>query len=158
MVPTPPTKEPKVKALNPLPQSGRALQRAPVVLSGGLATGLSSGNAASSQKWVERPVEKLSLSTAHYEEEEDPEMACYLWDRRSQRPKNDHVRAAPAPQRAAPPPQLGGPRPGGGAPAGAGSGGGRALPPPPKYRQQALLGKVMEMGFDEPSAKRALHT
>jgi len=98
-----------------------------------------SGNAASGYKWAERPVEKVASTAAYYEEEEDPELACYLWDRKVQRPKNDAVRAAPKPSAA--PLQLAGARP---------------PPPPPLQRQRALLTQVMEMGFDEPSSKRAL--
>lgn len=65
-------------------------------------------------------------------------MACYLWDRKSQRPKHGvRVALAPAPPKA---------------PAARAA----AAPAPPKQRQQLLLSKVMEMGFDEPSAKRAL--
>merc|ERR1712125_129554 len=113
------------------------------MVAGGLvASRGDSGNAATSAKWLERPVEKLSLSAAHYEEEEDPELARYIWDRKAQRPRNDNARAVPSKQPPVP----------------AHPAASQRVPPPPPQRQRALLNQVMEMGFDEPSAKRALST
>jgi len=133
----------QAEAADPLPQRsaarppGRA--QAPTMLNGGLAMVSSDyGSAATGYKWAVRPVERLA-SGGYYEEEEDPELARYLWDRKVQRPKNDLVRAVP--RLSAPPIQLVASRP---------------PPQPPVQRQRALLFQVMEMGFDEPSSKRAL--
>merc|ERR1719499_1902961 len=101
--------------MNPLPQANRRAAPAAAI-----NTVINSANAASSQKWAERPVEKLSATAAYYEEEEDPELACYLWDRKAQRPKNDHVRAAPKMQPAPVVTQ-------------------QRVPPPPPQRQRVLL-------------------
>jgi len=131
---------PPPEAMHPLPQqkSGtRGLKGAPAVSRTGF-----SDNAASGPKWAERPVEKLSASAAYYEEEEDPELAKYIWDRKAQKPRNDAARAAPKPMQArvqvpvAMPPL-------------------RAAPPNPQKQRQMLV-QVMDMGFDEPTAKRAL--
>lgn len=133
---------PVVQALNPLPQ--RAAQTAATgMLNGGLEATSSSLNAATSAKWVERPVEKIDF-TQTYEEEEDPELACYIWDRKAQRPKKDQ-RAAPAqgPNFSDAPP-LSAARPAARAPTAA------------PARQRFLLSKVVELGFDEQQAKRAL--
>lgn len=120
----------KGSALNPLPQ--RATRATSAVLQGGLAVTVDNNNSASSKKWTERPVEKLVPEQTWYEEEEDPDMACYLWDRKAQRPKQSalelQVQTSTQQKGSAPNPQ----------------------------RQKVLLGKVMEMGFDEPTARRAL--
>lgn len=134
------TPSPPVKALNPLPQKGVKAPSAAVQQS---SYAFNNSNAASSAKWAERPVERLTEVT--YEEEEDPELAKYIWDRKAQRPKNATGRPV---SKAVPqaPPQMGvlaGPPP-------------RAAAPPNAQRQRQLLVQVMEMGFDEPSAKRAL--
>mmetsp|Transcript_135195 Transcript_135195/g.269735 ORF Transcript_135195/g.269735 Transcript_135195/m.269735 type:complete len:357 (+) Transcript_135195:1101-2171(+) len=128
------------KGANPLPQQSAAAAQAPkpapMMLSGALAAVSSdSRSAASSTKWLERPVERLSDTNAYYEEEDDPELASYLWDRKAQRPKNDQTRIVP--KRAA-------------------ATASQRLPVPSQQRQRALLAQVMEMGFDETSAKRAL--
>jgi len=114
-----------------------------MMMGGGLAANLSNRNAASSAKWAERPVERLApASQVRYEEEEDPEMACYLWDRNAQKPKRDQ-RPAQAPPRQ-------------GAAFGPALGKSSQPPPPPPQRQKQLLTKVCDMGFDEPTARRAL--
>lgn len=137
---------PEPIGMNPLPQSGKKMKAATVMLNGGIPVAQDSSNAASSQKWMERPVEKL-VPNARYEEEDDPEMAQYLWDRKAQRPKND-ARVAPKQAAAPPPSAFAGP------PLSAGPA--ARVQPPNANRQRALLSQVMEMGFDEPSAKRAL--
>ncbi|CAK0806747.1 unnamed protein product [Prorocentrum cordatum] len=141
-----PAKAPAVKAMNPLPQAGRSSKdaTATVMLNGGLPAAYSSANAASSAKWAERPVEKITPQ--RYEEEEDPDMARYLWKNRQPASAATLAsgRAVPAAARQATAAR---------APAA-----GPALPPPSRQRQQALLNKVMEMGFDEPTAKRALNS
>jgi len=133
-------KQPQAKGANPLPQrsaaAAQASKPAPLMVSGGLsAVSGDSRNAASSQKWLERPVEKLSSTSAYYEEEDDPDLAAYLWDRKAQRPKNDQMRVVPKKAAAA---------------------ASQRLPAPSQQRQRALLTQVMEMGVDEASAKRAL--
>lgn len=133
-------KQSQAKGANPLPQrtttASQAAKPAPIMVSGGLAAvSGDSRNAASSQKWLERPVEKLSSANAYYEEEDDPDLAAYLWDRKAQRPKNDQMRVVP--KRAA-------------------AAASQRIPAPSQQRQRALLTQVMEMGFDENSAKRAL--
>jgi len=133
-------KQPQAKGANPLPQrsgtAAKALKPAPLMVSGGLeAVSGESRNAASSQKWLERPVEKLCNANTYYEEEEDPDLAAYLWDRKAQRPKNDQMRVVP--KRAA-------------------AAASQRIPASSQQRQRALLTQVMEMGFDETSAKRAL--
>lgn len=135
--------------MNPLPQraSASAVARAPpaqVRLAGGLLA--SGGSENASVKWAQRPVEKLApAGTVVYEEEQDPELACYLWDRKAQRPKARGPAAA-VPAAAAPPPVA----------ASSGGGAGTRAPAPPPQRQRLLLQKIMDMGFDEPSARRAL--
>jgi len=127
----------KVKALNPLPQrNNRAAAPAAVMYSHGMAISADNDNAASSRKWAERPVEKL-VPVSRQEEEDDPELACYLWDRRAQKPLRDQARRAPAPVQA--PPVYA-----------------KSSPAPNAMKQRHLLTKVCEMGFDEHSAKRAL--
>jgi len=132
-------KQPQAKGVNPLPQrsanAAQASKPAPVMVSGGLAAVSDSRNAASSQKWLERPVEKLSNANTYYEEEDDPDLAAYLWDRKAQRPKNDQMRVVP--KRAA-------------------AAASQRIPAPSQQRQRALLTQVMEMGFDETSAAHAL--
>lgn len=118
---------PAVNAVNPLPQRGTNRS----ALAGG-----NSENAATSQKWLERPVEKLA--TSQVEEDIDPELACYVWDRKAQRPKAAVGRPAPAAAQAAPPATR------------------AAAAAPPVQRQRFLLTKVVEMGFDEPTARQAL--
>jgi len=134
---------PVVKALNPLPQRV-APSAATGMLNGGLEATSASFNAASSAKWVERPVEKIDF-TQTYEEEEDPELACYIWDRKAQRPKKDQrgIGSAPGPNFSDAPP-LSAARPAARAPTAA------------PARQRFLLSKVVELGFDEQQAKRAL--
>jgi len=123
-------KAPQVKGLNPLPQ--RAAVPAP-------KTTVYVENSATGLKWAERPVEKIVPGAAYYEEEEDPELACYLWDRKAQRPKKEQARpSAPPSMESAPPLSAA-----------------RVSAPAPQ-RQRVLLSKVMEMGFDEQRARRAL--
>merc|ERR1712079_316235 len=106
------------------------------MVSGGLeAVSGESRSAASSQKWLERPVEKLCNANTYYEEEDDPDLATYLWDRKAQRPKNDQMRVVP--KRAA-------------------AAASQRIPAPSQQRHRALLTQVMEMGFDEIAAKCAL--
>ncbi|CAJ1436379.1 unnamed protein product [Effrenium voratum] len=81
------------------------------------------GQSSIAAKYAERPVEKLPAKP-YYEEEEDPDLQCYIWDSRAQQPR----RPVEKPQIRAPPPQ----------------------------KQRQLLSQVMEMGFDEASAKGAL--
>eukprot|EP00930_Biecheleria_cincta_P069869 TRINITY_DN5754_c0_g3_i1.p1 TRINITY_DN5754_c0_g3~~TRINITY_DN5754_c0_g3_i1.p1 ORF type:complete len:940 (+),score=281.70 TRINITY_DN5754_c0_g3_i1:35-2821(+) len=125
--------QPLIKAVNPLPQRAAAAKKAAAAAMNGYA-------AAASLKWMDRPVERIQPATAYYEEEEDPDLQCYLWDRQAQQPK---VRAAPKQH------------PVGGMAASAPRGGGGGGAPAPQ-KQRAMLSQVMDMGFDEPSAKRAL--
>lgn len=133
--------------VNPLPQqkAGQMPPRqGPVMMAGGLAArgGLATNSASSSVMWSERPVEKvLPASQVRTEEEEDPELACYLWDRKAQRPK---ARATPTSQPTAPASTKGKGK------------GGFVTPQPSPQRQRELLRQVMDMGFDETRAQRAL--
>lgn len=131
-------KGPEVKALNPLPQRTAAgalpVPKAAMMVGRGLAAINDSSNAASSQKWTERPVEIITKQK--YEEEEDPELQKYIWDRNAQRPKNDqrvYPKAAQVQRKAEP------------------------TPAPTPMQQKQLVQQIMAMGFDEPSAKRALN-
>jgi len=134
---------PKAKAMqapggmNPLPQKPKASRGTPLDVWSGWAE----ANSASGPKWAERPVEKVQ--PGYYEEEEDPELAKYIWDRKRAAPKNDMASAARGSAKAS-----------GAGPKAAQAQ--RSLPPPPPQRQRQLLMKVMEMGFDESSARRAL--
>jgi hypothetical protein len=103
-----------------------------------------SENAATSAKWAvaDRPVEKV-VANAYYEEEEDPELAQYLWDRKSNAPKAGGARRKAA---QAPPSMMDAP------PLSAA----RTTAPKPQ-QQRFLLGKVVELGFDEQAARRALN-
>jgi hypothetical protein len=80
-----------VELADPLPQRNAARQRAPRMLTAGLVLGGSSNsNAASGPRWAERPVERLNMGSASCSweaEEEDPELACYLWNRQLDRPR-----------------------------------------------------------------------
>mmetsp|Transcript_71953 Transcript_71953/g.127160 ORF Transcript_71953/g.127160 Transcript_71953/m.127160 type:complete len:809 (+) Transcript_71953:30-2456(+) len=116
----------KAPALNPLPQ--RPAKAATAY--GG------SGNAQSmaALKWMDRPVEKVQ---SYYEEEDDPDLQRYLWDRRSQQPRNNEVRAAPKQAMVSVATAVS-----------------KAAPAP--HKQRAMLTQVMDMGFDEFTAKRAL--
>eukprot|EP00933_Yihiella_yeosuensis_P034937 TRINITY_DN28432_c0_g1_i1.p1 TRINITY_DN28432_c0_g1~~TRINITY_DN28432_c0_g1_i1.p1 ORF type:complete len:1035 (+),score=304.28 TRINITY_DN28432_c0_g1_i1:80-3184(+) len=122
------------QGLNPLPRSMPT--KAAVVINQGMAYGLNPNNAATSAKWQERPVERIQPG-GYYEEEEDPDMQCYLWDRRSAQPRNNQLRITPKVQAA--PPILS-----------------VQKAAPSLQRQKQMLKQVMDMGFDEPSAKRAL--
>lgn len=115
-----------VKAINPLPQPQPPRPAKAVVTNGGLQYAASTGSA--SLRYMERPVEKLPAK-AYYEEEEDPELQCYIWDRRTQQPRQRGIQFATGPT----------------AP--------KAVPP---QRQRSLLNQVIEMGFDEATANRAL--
>lgn len=126
------------QALNPLPQRQKPSRGTPL----DVWSGWSDGNSATGAKWAERPVEKVQTGQV-YEEEHDPELAKYLWDRKAQAPKNNMGSGARAAPKA----------PGAGPKAAQAQ---RAPPPPPPQRQRQLLMKVMEMGFDESSARRAL--
>lgn len=130
---------PPAQAMNPLPQQQAGTRG----LKAAAPRQSMSDNAATSAKWAERPVERLSATQQHYEEEEDPELAQYIWNRRSQRPVDGSTRAAPKPMQArVQAPMVVARQP--------------AAPPPPPQRQRQMLQQVMDMGFDEPSAKRAL--
>lgn len=120
------------KGANPLPH------RAPTAVPRAIIPTLSysNDNAATSAKWMERPVERIVPT--YYEEEDDPELAQYLWDRRSQRSKAPSAAAVAKPKSFASAATV------------------SRAPPPNPARQRQLLTQVMEMGFDEPSAKRAL--
>lgn len=130
------------QGLNPLPQRQKPSRGTPLDVWSGWAD----ANSATGPKWAERPVEKVLTGQAgYYEEEEDPELAKYLWDRKKAAPKNDMASGARASPKA----------PGAGPKAAQAQ---RSPPPPPPQRQRQLLMKVMEMGFDESSARRALTT
>eukprot|EP00435_Cladocopium_sp_Y103_P031416 s928_g7.t4 len=111
---------PKAKAkavpmgMNPLPQQIRP--KAPV----------SNGWNPSSltMRYAERPVEKVS--TSRQEEDVDPDLQCYIWDSRSQQPRQPRQPIA------------------------------TGRPSVPNAKQRQLLNQVVEMGFNETDAKRAL--
>jgi len=101
--------------INPLPQQIKA--KAPV------ANGWNPSNLT--MRYAERPVEKVSAN-GYYEEEVDPDLQCYIWDSRSQQPRQPRQPILP----------------------------GRSSVPNTKKR--LLLNQVMEMGFSEADANRAL--
>eukprot|EP00929_Paragymnodinium_shiwhaense_P076556 TRINITY_DN39388_c0_g1_i1.p1 TRINITY_DN39388_c0_g1~~TRINITY_DN39388_c0_g1_i1.p1 ORF type:complete len:1092 (+),score=366.90 TRINITY_DN39388_c0_g1_i1:155-3430(+) len=134
-------------AMNPLP---RSKAQAPMRNITAQIFEITGESAASGRKWgvagLERPVEKvIPASQLAYEEEMDPELACYLWDRRSDAPRGGPRRSGASAPTQGPPPATFGPA----------LTAARATPPNAQ-RQRQLLGKVMEMGFDEQSARRAL--
>eukprot|EP00931_Biecheleriopsis_adriatica_P035023 TRINITY_DN20188_c0_g1_i1.p1 TRINITY_DN20188_c0_g1~~TRINITY_DN20188_c0_g1_i1.p1 ORF type:complete len:879 (-),score=199.82 TRINITY_DN20188_c0_g1_i1:55-2691(-) len=130
---------PAPKATNPLPQKATpatAVRAAHVNTTVSSSVKRYAGNANLS--WMDKPVERIS-SGAYYEEEDDPELQKYLWNRNTQQPR----------QRAAPPVQV--------KASGRVAAVQKAAPQaPPPHRQRALLSQVMDMGFDEQNAKRAL--
>jgi len=137
-----PLQPPGAQGLNPLPQRQKPSRGTPL----DVWSGWTDPNSASGPKWAERSVEKvLTGQAAHYEEEEDPELAKYLWDRKKAAPKSDMASGA----RTAGKPQGVGPK---------AAQARQNPPPPPPQRQRQLLMKVMDMGFDESSARRALTT
>jgi len=76
----------KVDLVDPLPQRNAAPRATPRIMTAGLVFGGAwSKNAAS--RWAERPVERLSVGCSREAEEDDPELACYLWSRQSSRTK-----------------------------------------------------------------------
>merc|ERR1712107_836671 len=82
--------KPEVYA-DPLPQRNVTRRPAPRMLVAGLVVDKgNSSNAASGPRWAERPVERLNLgntSRAWEDEEHDPTLACYLWNRQLNRPR-----------------------------------------------------------------------
>ncbi len=80
-----------VELVDPLPQRNAKPLPAPRMLTAGLVVGgVSNANAASGPRWAERPAERLNTKCelqTWETEEEDPSLACYLWDRQSDRPK-----------------------------------------------------------------------
>jgi hypothetical protein len=73
---------------DPLPQRKSAPRPTPRMLAAGLVVGDLQSNAASGPRWAERPVERLAYRTCAVEaEEDDPDLACYLWNRQLNRPK-----------------------------------------------------------------------
>jgi len=131
-VPQKPAEVPnKASALNPLPQRPRpAKAAAPASLAYG---GTGHAQSLAAMKWMDRPVERVS----HYEEEDDPDLQRYLWDRRSQQPRNNEVRISPKQPMVSVANTVS-----------------KAAPAP--HKQKAMLLQVMDMGFDEFNAKRAL--
>lgn len=121
--------EKSTKQTRPLP--------VPRILNGGLVVDMSGRNSASNGRWAERPVQRMDASMRYEEEEEeDPDLQCYLWNRREQRPKMER-RPFPAAQHVTPSQRS-------------------VVALPPAGRQRNLVGKVVEMGFDEASARHAL--
>jgi hypothetical protein len=82
--------------LDPLPHRHATRRAPPRMLSAGLVVAQGpSANAASGPKWAERPVEKLVPGRSWEAEDEDPELACYMWSSQLNRPKIDrHQRAS----------------------------------------------------------------
>lgn len=78
--------------LHPLPQRARPCRK-PVQIS---ARGYEcSRNPASGPRWAERFVEHVAnVRHSSAEEDVDPNLACYLWDRSAARPKSDHCQPA----------------------------------------------------------------
>eukprot|EP00746_Dinoflagellata_sp_MGD_P123971 gnl/MRDRNA2_/MRDRNA2_58572_c0_seq1.p1 gnl/MRDRNA2_/MRDRNA2_58572_c0~~gnl/MRDRNA2_/MRDRNA2_58572_c0_seq1.p1 ORF type:complete len:774 (+),score=183.45 gnl/MRDRNA2_/MRDRNA2_58572_c0_seq1:52-2322(+) len=122
-----------VETLNPLPQRSRARIAAFIPAE---RVVINSANAATSEKWKERPVEKV-LVGMRYEEEEDPELAKYIWNPRTQKPLVSQGRPQPKARAAT--------RPAG------------SMPTTNSQRQNdGMVKQVVEMGFDVASAQRAL--
>jgi len=88
------------KLANPLPQRNIAPRQPPRTLIAGLVYASSKSNAASGPKWAERPVERLNLGhgscSQKADEEEDPDLACYIWNRQLNRPKVERYQRANA--------------------------------------------------------------
>lgn len=74
---------------DPLPQRKAAPRPPPRILQAGLVVGGSCKSACSASRWAERPVERLDIKSGKAEEEDDPELACYLWNRQTNRSKAD---------------------------------------------------------------------
>jgi len=76
-----------VELANPLPQRNIAPRQPARMLIAGLAYAGSNSNAASGPKWAQRPVERLNFGpgscSQEADEEEDPELACYIWKNHS---------------------------------------------------------------------------
>jgi len=110
---------PKAKAkavpmgMNPLPQQIRP------------KASVSNGWNPSSltMRYAERPVEKVTTSI---DDDVDPDLQCYIWDSRSQQPRQPRQPIA------------------------------TGRPSVPNAKQRQLLNQVVEMGFNESDAKRAL--
>lgn len=77
-----------VEVLHPLPQRGAPPRRPPRRLAaGGLVLAeLGTANPASSAKWLERPVNRITPSSEPCLE--DPDLACYIWNRSLNKPMN----------------------------------------------------------------------
>lgn len=72
------------KLADPLPQRNAAPRPPLRMLSAGLVLSSDSrANAASGPRWAQPPVKQLVIG--HSSEEEDPDLACYIWDRRRNR-------------------------------------------------------------------------
>jgi len=89
-----------VELADPLPQRKAAPRPPPRMLTAGVAFQISSNNAASGPRWADRPVERLRVGNGStrqaVEEEEDPDLACYLWNRQTNRPRVERCsRSAP---------------------------------------------------------------
>jgi hypothetical protein len=122
-----------VEALNPLPQRSRARTTAFIPAERAV---IRPANAATSEKWKERPVEKVLVGT-RYEEEEDPELARYIWNPRTQKPLLSQGRPQPKARVATRP--------------------ARSMPTTNSQSQQdSMVKQVVEMGFDAASAQRVL--
>lgn len=76
-----------VELANPLPQRNIAPRQPARMLIAGLTYAGSNSNAASGPKWAQRPVERLNFGhgscSQEADEEEDPELACYIWKNHS---------------------------------------------------------------------------
>jgi len=76
-----------VELANPLPQRNIAPRQPARMIIAGLAYAGSNSNAASGPKWAQRPVERLNFGpgscSQEADEEEDPELACYIWKNHS---------------------------------------------------------------------------
>jgi len=122
-----------VEAMNPLPQRSRASYAAFVAAERAV---IRSENSATSLKWKERPVEKIQVGV-RYEDEEDPELARYIWNPTTQRPLLSQGRPQPKAKAAIRPV-------------------GSLLTTNSQRQRQSMVNQVVEMGFDPPSAQRAL--
>jgi len=124
---------PHVETLNPLPQRSRA---PPIAFVPAERAVIRTENSATSAKWKERPVEKVQVG-ARYEEEEDPELARYIWNAKTQKPLLSQGRPRPQAKVVT--------RPAG------------SVPIIDSQRQkESMVKQVIEMGFDAASAQRAL--
>jgi len=67
----------QMQAADPLPQRNVAPRAPAKMFFAGLVY---ADNSNPASRWAERPVERLNVSHCREAEEEDPDLACYLWN------------------------------------------------------------------------------